>query len=536
MATTTAVNRSIANYRIVELIGTGGMANIHKAIQLSLDRPVALKILHPHLLTSEGFVARFEKEAKQAALLQHENIVSIIDYGYDNGEYFIAMEYVDGKNLREILEKQKKLPLEICLLICHQVAEGLKYAHAHDIVHRDIKPANIVLSFDGRVMITDFGIAKATNDLSITATGLTIGSPAFMSPEQAAGKPTDNRSDIFSLGIILYEMISGEKPFKGDTYQSMVASIMSQKPTSLLDLRIDVTPEIELLTEKALAKVQDLRFQTADEFAEAIYAQLSKFKIPPTRTLISAYLKNPIKVTERLRADKISDHMDAALYSFTLGETKLAEAKREFQEVLRFDRNNKSARQYLSKLESHPALLWAKSGLRGSPFKINGVFILVAAVVAIMALTIFLIFASTEQGRLPTGMRPSASSSPALHTEGVVVPMGPSPAAEMGRNSTRSLPSTSDGKIPVADGRSSPYNYPKQDLARFGLLTVKTNVAAQIEIDHTVYGQANGPAIRLMPGRHHVEIRADGYDRIAKRIFIEKDKPAVLRFDLKPIK
>ncbi len=280
LSSTIISNRNIANYRLVELRGSGGMANIFKAIQLSLERPVALKIMHPHLITNEAFVARFEKEAKRAAMLQHENIVAIIDYGCDNGEYYIAMEYIDGTNLSEMLKKQKKMPLEICLHICHQVAEGLKYAHAAGIVHRDIKPANIMLSYDGRVMLTDFGIAKADGDLSITSTGQVIGSPSYMSPEQAAGKSLDHRSDIFSLGIILYEIIAGEKPFKGETYQSLIASIMSDTPASLRENRVDVTRELDQLVLKALSKSADSRHQSADEFSDAISAQLNKFKIP----------------------------------------------------------------------------------------------------------------------------------------------------------------------------------------------------------------------------------------------------------------
>jgi len=343
---------SIDNYKVVELIGSGGMANIYKAIQLSLDRPIALKIMHQHLTREEGFVMRFEKEAKLAAQLQHENIVAIIDYGSDKGVYFIAMEHIDGKNLKEILSKQSRLPLEICLLISQQIAEGLKYAHVHNLIHRDIKPSNIILSHDGRVMLTDFGIAKGCDDLTITSTGQMIGSPAYMSPEQAAGRPIDHRSDIFSLGIIMYEIISGQKPFNGGTYQEMVQSIMSQQPESLQRLRIDVNPEIEAQVMKALVKDADSRYQSVEEFADRIYAELQRYKIPPVKKLISSFLSNPIKITNKLRTDKISNHMESALYYVTMGEGRLKEAEKEFQEVLRYDKNNKSAKEYLKKLRA----------------------------------------------------------------------------------------------------------------------------------------------------------------------------------------
>ena len=155
-----ANKRKITNFELNKLIGSGGMANIYKGVQLSLDRPVAIKLMHPHLTLNEGFVVRFENEAKQAAQLAHQNIVAIIDYGHHENEYFIAMEYIDGQNLKEIMTRMKRLPLEIALLIAREVVAGLKYAHSNGLIHRDIKPANIMLSSDGRVMITDFGIAK----------------------------------------------------------------------------------------------------------------------------------------------------------------------------------------------------------------------------------------------------------------------------------------------------------------------------------------------------------------------------------------
>src|SRR4030067_1953821 len=170
------------NFRISELIATGGMANIYRGVQVSLDRPIAVKRLHPHLTSNIDFVARFEKEAKSVARLRHENIVSIIDFGTDEEAYYLAMEYVEGKNLKEIIKSEKKVPAEIGIVIAEEVAQGLRYAHSAGLVHRDIKPANIMLSSYGGVKITDFGIAKFANDVSLTDTGSMIGRPAYMSP------------------------------------------------------------------------------------------------------------------------------------------------------------------------------------------------------------------------------------------------------------------------------------------------------------------------------------------------------------------
>ncbi len=568
---TTAVQHlSVSNYKVVELIGTGGMANIYKAVQLSLDRLVALKIMHPHLTMDEGFVARFEKEAKQAAQLQHENIVSIIDYGSENGVYYIAMEHIDGKNLRQILEKQRRLPLEICLLICHQVAEGLKYAHSHNLVHRDIKPANIILSSDGRVLITDFGIAKGNDDLSITATGQMIGSPAYMSPEQAAGKHTDHRSDLFSLGIILYEVIAGEKPFRGESYQAMVASIMSARPEPMQKLRVDVNPELEELVAKSLVKDVDSRYQNAEDFADSLYTQLQRFKIPPVKKLISSFLKNPIKVTEKLRTEKISNHMESALYFLTMGEGRLKEARKEFQEVLRFDKNNKSARDYLAKLQSQSPP-GKKSASPQTYIKLKQWHLAVGGGI-ILALILILLFSSgkdtaekstdssktSEQISTPvenntvdanndkTSGADSDNKNSAEDTK-TTDDIGTEDSSAKKDNkttndnavdkkktetTTKKTTKTNNTTTKKSDKKNSDFNYPNQEIGEYGMVAAKTNVPAEIYIDLTRYGKTNGPPIKLAPGRHFVEIKADGYRRMTRRIFTENGKTINMEIDM----
>lgn len=542
---------SIENYKVVELIGSGGMANIYKAIQLSLDRPIALKVMHQHLTVDEGFVARFEKEAKQAAQLQHENIVSIIDYGSDQGVYYIAMEHIDGKNLKEILERQKRLPLEICLLVSHQIAEGLKYAHAHNLIHRDIKPSNIILSNDGRVMLTDFGIAKGCDDLTITGTGQMIGSPAYMSPEQAAGRPIDHRSDIFSLGIIMFEIICGEKPFKGEIYQEMVASIMSKEPESMQKLRIDVNTEIEDQVKKALVKDVDSRYQNVEELADRIYVELQRYKIPPVKKLISSFLSNPIKVTTKLRTDKISNHMESALYYVTMGEGRLKEAKKEFQEVLRYDKNNKAARDYLKKLDAREHRS-ESNAVTKKPIKIKKWHILTAGAVGVALIVVLLtrvllgIKYNTEtvQHLLKSVVGPSDSAmvltdkeKPALtdadDTSGdkTIKTVKDSdkakitPKADNGKKTgnIKERPVVNK-KPPSTQRQTGGFSYPHQDLKKFGTLSVKTNVSAYVFIDKINYGKSNGPPIKLSPGRHFIEVEAEGYRRMTRRIFTEKDE------------
>jgi serine/threonine protein kinase len=566
LASTIISSRTIANYRLIEMRGSGGMASVFKAIQLSLERPVALKIMHPHLNSNEVFIARFEKEAKRAAMLHHENIVSIIDYGCDSGEYYIAMEYIDGVNLSDMLKKQKKMPLEITLFICQQVAEGLKYAHNLGIVHRDIKPANIMLSYDGRVLITDFGIAKATSDPTITSTGQIVGSPSYMSPEQAAGKTTDDRSDLFSLGIILYEMLAGEKPFKGETYQSLVTSIMSDNPMLLQTARVDVTPEIDVIIQKALNKAADSRFKNAEELSDSIESEFAKFKITSPRKMMAEYLKNPIRVTERLRSDKISDHMESALFYLTVGEGKLAEAKREFQEVLRFDRNNRNARKYISRLEAfssfhnQPMGFWKKKLGHGISLSLAFTTILV------LVFAVAVLFSNKDSDiNKPLAPPPSKvvipeSKQPSAVTSKSNVEPVKSPAiadkTQKSASSTKkeTVNSEQNTVAPIPEPQTAPleiqtasmtilnkpladttgsiynYNYPDQKLERFGSLKIITSKPVKLEIDDIRYGWTNGPAIKLSPGRHLVEIEVSDRKKISKRIFLKNGEILSIEF------
>ena len=205
------------NYQILNTIATGSTAVLYKAIQTSLDRKVVIKKLHAHLTSNSEFTKRFELEAKAAASLDHENIVRIIDSGNVDGNYFIIMEYIDGLSLQEFIERNDRIDEDIALLITHEICMGLDHAHQRGIIHRDIKPANIMITRDGIVKITDFGLAKLKDiQISQTTTNTLLGTPLYMSPEQAIGERIDGRSDIFSLGTICYEMLTGKQPFFGN--------------------------------------------------------------------------------------------------------------------------------------------------------------------------------------------------------------------------------------------------------------------------------------------------------------------------------
>jgi serine/threonine protein kinase len=209
------MTRDFGAFTLHERIGRGGMADVFRGVQRSLDRQVVVKILHPHLTSDAEMVARFEREAQAAAKLRHENIVQIIDSGRFEDVPYIAMEFVAGLDLRHWCAAHGTPPLEIALLVLRDVCLGLELAHAHGIVHRDIKPANLMLTPDGVVKIMDFGLAHTETDITRTVAGAVLGTPAYMSPEQAAGVKVGPRTDVFSLGVIAYELLGGRRGSSG---------------------------------------------------------------------------------------------------------------------------------------------------------------------------------------------------------------------------------------------------------------------------------------------------------------------------------
>jgi tetratricopeptide (TPR) repeat protein/predicted Ser/Thr protein kinase len=254
----------ISHYRIVEMVGAGGMGVVYKAVDTRLDRAVALKFLPAHLLCDATARARFEHEARSASALNHPNITTIYEIDEDGGQCFIAMEFVEGQALREVF-KDRVLTMDEVLDIALQIGRGLHAAHKKDVVHRDIKPDNIMVTDDNMVKIMDFGLAKLRGATRVTKTATTVGTLQYMSPEQAQGKDTDQRSDIFSFGAVLYEMITGRKAFRGDNEAAVINSILNVEPEPLARYKRDVPEGLQRIVDKALAKDKEERYQHADE-------------------------------------------------------------------------------------------------------------------------------------------------------------------------------------------------------------------------------------------------------------------------------
>jgi serine/threonine-protein kinase len=266
----------IGNCRIVEEVASGGMAVVYRAVQDPLGRTVAIKALKSSAAAEENVVTRFEREAKSLALLQHENIIHVYDFHQERGGLFIVMEYVQGIDLYDLLEKCGRLPYDVAAIIAMQVARALDYVHYRSIVHRDIKPANVMISRAGGVKVMDFGIARDTSFGDLTEAGTGIGTPAYMSPEQVLGDKLDARSDIFSLGVVLYQMVTGKKPFVEDERRSAMHKIRLEKHVGARKLNPEIPRELERIIDRCLEKQPRDRWRSAQHMVMALERFLAK--------------------------------------------------------------------------------------------------------------------------------------------------------------------------------------------------------------------------------------------------------------------
>ena len=257
-------------YQIVGELGRGSMGVVYQGFDPIIGRTVAIKTMLPEGLSPQEFEeykARFQREAMAAGILAHPNIITVYDFGEDNGVLYLAMEFLEGKSLEKIVQEQTVLPIETILPIYDQVCSALDHAHRNKVVHRDVKPANIMILQNGLVKVTDFGIAKMMA-MGMTQAGQILGTPNYMSPEQVKGRQIDGRSDIFSLGVILYELVTGEKPFGGQNITTVIYKIINENPIPPRELDASIHAGLSYVISKALAKNVDERYQTCRELAE----------------------------------------------------------------------------------------------------------------------------------------------------------------------------------------------------------------------------------------------------------------------------
>ena len=287
-------------YEIIEKIGNGGMATVYKAVDKILKRNVAVKILRDEFTTDEEFIKRFEAEAQSAARLTNQNIVSIYDVGAEENLYYIVMELIQGKTLKEIIiEERGPLPWKWSVNVAIQIASALEVAHRNNIIHRDIKPHNIIITEDGIAKVTDFGIAKAVSNSTITAFGTTIGSVHYFSPEHARGGFTDAKSDLYSLGVVMYEMVTGRVPFDADTPVSVALKHMQEEPEEPIELNPNIPVAVNKIIMKALQKDPTLRYQSSTE----MLVDLRKALKDPDGDFVDEKEYDPTARTQKINTD-----------------------------------------------------------------------------------------------------------------------------------------------------------------------------------------------------------------------------------------
>ena len=279
-------------YEVVSKLGSGGMADVYLAEDRLLGRQVALKVLFPRYANDEQFVERFRREASSAASLNHPNIVQIYDRGEAEGTYYIAMEYLEGRSLKDIILKYAPLSPDLVVSISTQIVEALRFAHRRDIIHRDIKPQNIIVDSEGRVKVTDFGIARAGSASTMTEAGSILGTAHYLSPEQATGQPVEAASDLYSLGVVMYEMVTGKLPFNGDNPVGIAMQHVHDQPAPPRSIVADVPENLEAVILRSLGKTPIQRYLTA----QAMLDDLERVRDGEPVTLPSTYLEQTTRV------------------------------------------------------------------------------------------------------------------------------------------------------------------------------------------------------------------------------------------------
>ncbi len=304
------VGTTIGGYHILEEVGQGGMATVYRAHQISMDRDVAIKVLPPQFLNQTTSLDRFKQEASIVAHLEHRAIVPVHDYGEHEGIPFIVMRYMDGGSVDDLMDKGA-IPPDQALGILQQIAPALDYAHREGVLHRDLKPSNILLDSNGDAYITDFGIARilGTNPKPLTTSGV-VGTPSYMSPEQAQGHDLDGRSDVYALGVVLFEMLTGVRPFEGETPYTVAVKHVTESPPSACKINPSLTRAVEQVLFKVLEKNRLNRYQTATMLTEALQSALQQ---PPASPVSSeAMIQTEPSLNEALKAGAAQRRLDTS--------------------------------------------------------------------------------------------------------------------------------------------------------------------------------------------------------------------------------
>ncbi|MCZ7685776.1 MAG: serine/threonine protein kinase [Sandaracinaceae bacterium] len=357
--------RKLEKYEILEEIGHGGMATVYRAHDTVLDRPVALKVMHPHLRAAEEARRRFHREARSVARLRHPRVLEIYDFsGEGSDEAYIAAELLTGPTLKQWREQREEVPAEIAACFAIEIGSALEAAHAANIVHRDVKPENVLLHEDREIKLTDFGIADMIDAQSMTATGQILGSPGHMAPEQIEGKDCDARTDLFSLGTVLYYLATGRLPFTGRNPHQVLKRIVDGEYADPLRVNPTIGGRLRAIIVKALERDPDVRYQSAREMIEELEAFLAEAGIEDSAQMLERYLKDPEKVGAEVRAQVIHRLIDRGARASDAGDVPAA--LDYYNRVLALDEGNERVLKLIERVgmdRRRRAILTAAAGL-----------------------------------------------------------------------------------------------------------------------------------------------------------------------------
>ncbi len=321
----TWIGRTLSGrYKIDGMLGQGGMSAVYRAMDPNLRRVVAIKLIHPHLSSDPSFVTRFESEAAAVASLRHQNIVQVYDFNSDNGVYYMVLEFIPGETLQDrvkrLAEDGRKLSFEDALKFTNNISDAVGYAHQRGMVHRDIKPANIMLDMQGQAILMDFGIVKILGGDSHTSTGAVVGTARYMSPEIIRGEVADHRSDIYSLGVTLYEMLSGRPPFVADSAITLMMMHLNDPVPDVRSFRSDVHPEIVSILENCMAKNREDRYQSAAKLSADLKQALGYLGGQPAPIRAADTIQMPKASAAKTDSVPVSQHFDQINASSTQGK------------------------------------------------------------------------------------------------------------------------------------------------------------------------------------------------------------------------
>jgi serine/threonine protein kinase len=518
-------------YQITETIAQGGTATVFKAKQISLNRWVAIKKLHPHLGREKEFVARFEIEARAIANLKHPAIVDIYDFGQDeDGSYFTVMEYIDGYDLDFYVHQYQFLPAEIAALVVKEVLSALVYAHQRKIIHRDIKPANIMLTQDGEVKLMDFGIAQV-NTAFLTEPGKIVGTPLFMSPQQAEGKKVDEQTDIYSLGVVFYYLLAGQYPYQGENSSVILHQIIYNPPRPLGKLAPFLDSKIISLVEKAIEKDLTKRYQTATLFLSALEQWLKNQKLEQERSLLKKFVQNPKKLIAEKREIQFQAFFENGMKWFRKKNLKLA--WEELEKARKIKPTEEKIIPWLRKIEKqlHPQQTQATEVLiRSKKYE---------QILGLVGILVFLsfIFWSSHQTPSPPSSSFILPKMPPVKTETNVSHLLPGEEEVSPPTTTTPEKKIKGVKKPHGGQRrkkSSSIQTRKKKKPAYGFLRVFSEPWAEIYIDGRKVGTAPvDKSIILTPGSHQLWLKNPSGLEYKEKIFIRENEEVIISVTLK---